>query len=183
MSCLGRHYALTETDRAALLAFADDDERIDFLLEDLEERFDEDKDHYVDTDKAWDAIHRCLGDFPPNTPYFYPVDPKYGGYALPEDHGSYPLKLAVLGGRRLNDDESRFFIRLIEPNEVADLAEALKPITRDWMRERYFRNCAGAWPEFGEEDFEYTWAHFEELRDFFLRIAPTGRSVIFTADQ
>lgn len=182
MSCLGRHYALKEAQCARLLACTDDDERIDYLHEELDETCEED-DSYVDTDKAWDAIHRCLGDFPPHTPYFYPVDAKYGGYALPEDHGSYPLKLAVLGGRRVTDDESRYFVRLIEANEVGDLAEALKPITKGWMRERYFKNCEGAWPEYGEEDFEYTWAYFEDMRDFFRRIAPSGRSVIFTADQ
>lgn len=180
---LGRHYALSPAHREGLLACADDEERFDYLQETIEEEAGEDEEFFVDTDKAWDAIHRCLGDFPPNTPHFYPVDPKYGGYALPEDHGAYPLKLAVLGGRRLMDDESRYFIRLIEPREAADLAQALAPITKDWMRERYFRHCEGAWPEYGEEDFEYTWDHFEELRNFFARIAPTGRSVIFTADQ
>ena len=164
-----------------MLACSDDEERIDFIYEVLDDECAEED--YADTDKAWDAIHRCLGDFPPHTPYFYPVDPKYGSYALPEDYGSYPLKLAVLGGRRLSDEDRRHFIRLIEPKEAADLAEALKPITREWMRERYFRNCEGAWPEYGEQDFEYTWAHFEVLREFFQRIAHTGRAVIFSADQ
>lgn len=51
------------------------------------------------------------------------------------------------------------------------------------MRERYFRHCKGAWPEYGEEDFEFMWGWFQPLRDYFTRMAGTGRSVIFTADQ
>ncbi len=184
MSALGVHFALTKEQYDHLLALPDDAARLNYVKEDIEDAWD--TEFLQVTDHAWDAIHRCLSDWPPNTPYFYPlpgVDPAPGVYALPEDHGTYPLKLCILGGRKLHDDESTYFIRLIEPNEVADLAAALKPIEKAWMREKYFTHCEGAWPEYGEEDFEYTWEYFELVRDFFQRIAPTGRAVIFTADQ
>jgi hypothetical protein len=51
------------------------------------------------------------------------------------------------------------------------------------LRRRYFKHCKGAWPEYGEEDFEYTWGWFQDMRGFFERVAGGGRAVIFTADQ
>ncbi len=188
MGARGVHFAITKDQSDHLLGLADDDTRIAYIQEDIEENLPPDDGEssdpsHADTDSAWDAIHRCLGDFPPHTPYFYEVPSEAGAWERPEDHGIYPLKLCVLGGRRVLDDESRYIIRLIEPNDVADLAEALKPITKDWMRDKYFRHCKGAWPMYGEEDFEYTWEWFENLRAFFIRVAPTGRSVIFTVDQ
>lgn len=181
MGCLGVHFAVTDEQRAGLEAAADDDARIRYLQEVVEEGWDEE--NLVETDKAWDGIHRCLGEFPPDTPYFYPVDPKHGGWALPEDHGTPPLKLCVLGGRRLMEEENRYFIRLIEPDEVVAVSAAIDAIDEDEMRTRYFRYCKGAWPEYGEEDFGYCWAYFEELREFFRRVAGSGRTVVFSADQ
>ena len=134
-------------------------------------------------DKVRDAIHRCLSEFPPDTPWFYPVRPELGTYALPEDHGTYPLKLCVSGGKRLIDDESNYFIRAIDPDQVVDIAAAPNSIDDAGMRERYFTHCKGAWPEYGEDDFDYTWEYVQEMRAFFDRIAATGKHVISTASQ
>lgn len=185
---LGLHIALTDEELEKLLACTSDDERTDLLHEEIEEKWDwenekAEESRFQPTDKAWDAIHRCLGDFPPNTPWFYEVDPEQGAWAKPEEHGSYPLRLAVLGGRRLNEDESDHILRLIEAKEVADIAAAMQPIDEAWMRERYFRNCEGAWPEYGDDDFAYTWEWFQALRAFFRRVAPTGAAVLFSAPQ
>jgi hypothetical protein len=181
MSCLGVHFALTPEQEQGLLSQPDDKSRKHYLQEHIERGWD--PNYAQESDKAWDAIHRCLSDWPPHTPYFYPVDPKYGAYDLPENHGSYPLKLCVLGGRKLMDNESYYIIRLIEPSAARDIAEALKAIDKDWFRAKYFKHCDGAWPEYGEDDFEYCWEWFQGVRDFFARVAPTGRSVIFSADQ
>ena len=89
----------------------------------------------------------------------------------------------MLGGKKILDDEGNYIIRLIAPNEVVDIAAALEPIDKKEMRERYFKHCKGAWPEYGEEDSEYIWEYFNEVRDFFKRMAGNGRTVIFTADQ
>jgi uncharacterized protein DUF1877 len=181
MVARGVHYALTNDQYEGLRAQPDDFSRIEYLTIEIGEPAVEA--FLQDTDKAWDAIHRCLGDFPPDTPWFYPVDPEYGAYALPEDFGSYPLKLCILGGRKLMDDESLYFMRLIESHEVADVAEALKSVTEHWFAQKYWAQCKGAWPEYGEEDLGYAWSWFEPLRDFFIRMAPTGRPIVFTADQ
>jgi hypothetical protein len=178
---LGAHFAITEQEAAQLGSFDNDDDRINFVKEGVEEVWD--VQYLVETDKAWDGIHRCLGEFPPDTPWFYPVDPKHGAHARAEDHGSYPLRLCVLGGKKILDDEGNYIIRLIAPNEVVDIAAALEPIDKKEMRERYFKHCKGAWPEYGEEDSEYIWEYFNEVRDFFKRQAGNGRTIIFTADQ
>jgi hypothetical protein len=181
MAARGIYFALTDAQRRKLEAAPTDEDKIDVVQLEIETAWD--RKFLQETDKAWDAMHRCLSDWPPNTPYFYPVDPEEGGYAMPEDHGAYPLKLCVLGGKRLIEDESRYFIRLIEPREVEDLAKALQPIDKKWLRAKYMRHCEGAWPEYGEDDMEYTWAYFDEVRAFFRRMAGNGRCVIFTADQ
>ncbi len=181
MAALGVHFAITDDQRAGLESQPNDQERAFFLKEKIEHEGD--RDFLVVTDKAWDAMHRCLSPFPPDTPWFYPVDPSHGAYALPEDHGSEPLKLCVLGGKRLMESEEQYFIRLIEPEQVIDLVPALQAIDRSTMKALYFKHCKGAWPEYGEEDFEYTWDYFEDVRDFFARMAGNGRAVIFTADQ
>ena len=181
MVARGVHFAITDRQRQALEAAADDNRRIDYVREVIEEEWDED--FLQETDKAWDAIHRCLSEFPPHTEWFYPVGEELGPYALPEDHGAYPLRLCVLGGRKLVQDESTYIIRLIEPAETIDLARALDGLDRMWMREKYFRHCEGCWPEFGEDDFDYTWEWFIDLRRFFRRMAGNGRAIIFTTDQ
>jgi hypothetical protein len=181
MAARGVHFAISTEQRVGLESQVDDQERIYFVQDEIEGPWD--RDHLQETDKAWDAIHRCLSEWPADTPYFYPVAAEHGTYALPEDHGSYPLKLAVLGGRRLQESEYDYFIRLIEPHEVADLVPALKEIDKPALRARYFKHCKGAWPEYGEDDFGYTWEYFEMLRDFFERMSGNGRAVIFTADQ
>lgn len=181
MGCLGVHIALTDEQRTNFLKLMSDDERIFYLQEEVEETWNET--YVLPTDKAWDAIHRCLSDFPPDTPMFYGEEGSKQAFALPEDHGTYPLKICVLGGRKLMDDEHNFFMRLIEPDQVIDAANALEKIDKEWLSEKYWTHCHGAWPEYGEEDLEYTWAYFEDMRDYFRRMAGNGRAVLFTASQ
>ena len=181
MAARGVHFAISEEQRRELVILSSDDDRIAYVQEILEEEWDER--FLLETDKAWDALHRCLSEYPPDTPWFYPMDPERGAFALPEDQGARPLKLSVLGGKRLITDESRYFIRLIEPDEVVELASALNAVDGAGMRARYFRHCKGAWPEYGEDDFDYTWEYFLLLRDFFHRMPGNRRAVIFTADQ
>ena len=184
MSCLGLHLALTAAQRQSLEALSHPQERIDYI-EELTEPWDEE--FLQPTEKAWDAIHRCLGELTPATEWVCKVRPELGPYALPENHGSYPLRWCILGGRRLVPDElpdtRNYFIRPIEPSEGIDIAKALPAIDKAWMREKFFYHCKGAWPEYGEDHFEYTWEWFQPLRAYFIRMAGNGRSIVFTADQ
>jgi hypothetical protein len=168
MSARGVHFAITAAERDRLLALAEDKAKIEFVQSDIEGPWN--TEFLAETDKAWDAIHRCLTEHPARK-------------GLDPSRGEYPWKLCILGGRRVLDSEYRYIIRLIEANEVKDIAKALAMLDRDAMNARYNKHCEGAWPEFGEEDREYTWSYFARLRDFFTRVAPTGRCVIFTVDQ
>lgn len=116
----------------------------------------------VDTDKAWDAIHRCLTD---------------GG--LDPDGGEYPLSHVVLGGRHLHDE---YHVVYVSAAEVRQVADALRGVDRTWLRHRF---DATDDPDYrgarDDVDFEYTWDNFVDLHAFYDRAAAAGRAVIFTA--
>ena len=166
MSCLGVHFALDEEQVAALKA-APEDERVEFVQEEIEEGlWSADPSRGAETDKAWDAIHRALTD----------GDLSYDG-------GSYPLSHVVLGGEPLYSGED-YIIALKTPEQVRDVAAALKAVTREELRRGYDRIDSAAYQgEICDEDFDYTWSWMGGLIDFFGRAAAAGRSVIFTADQ
>lgn len=165
---LGSHIAISDGQRKQLESLASDEDRIEFVNELMEEWND---DLMCGTDKAWDAIHRCLTESPPNTEN------------MSAEYGTYPLRLCIMGGKKLTTPNTTHFLYLIEPHEVDDIAKALAPIDEASMKEKYRIHCRGAWPEYGEDDMEYTWEYFQAMRDFFVRVAGTGRAVIFNADQ
>jgi hypothetical protein len=67
---------------------------------------------------------------------------------------------------------------------VKDVAEALAGVDESWLRGRY---SALDFPDYqgvkDEEDFDYTWANFTGLPEFFAGAAARGAAVIFTVDQ
>ena len=65
---------------------------------------------------------------------------------------------------------------MIEPEQLGDLAAALNGISEEQFTDLYWTHCKDAWPEYGEEDLEYCREYFHAMRDFYSRIAPTGRS-------
>ncbi|MGC4747536.1 YfbM family protein [Micromonospora sp. DT201] len=156
---LGVHFAITSEQERLLLAA--DDDKVGEFLEAIEESRD-DGALTVDTDKAWDAIHRCLADG-----------------TLDPDGGLYPWSHAVLGGRHLHDD---CYVVYVSAAEVRDVADALRSVDRTWLRRRFNaidrRNYDGAQDD---EDFEYTWNNFVDVQTFYDRAATADRSVIFTA--
>jgi hypothetical protein len=53
-----------------------------------------------------------------------------------------------------------------------------------WMRRRYDGIDPDEYQGFlDDEDFEYTWYWFGEVRDFYRQAALANRAVIFTVDQ
>ncbi|MPY70772.1 MAG: DUF1877 family protein [Alphaproteobacteria bacterium] len=162
----GAHFAITPAQRETLLSFADDEGRWDYVRSVIEVEWD--RKHLQETDKAWDPIHRCLTEHPP------------GVEELDPDAGTPPLNLCIMGGRQLMEDEYDYIIRLIEPEQVSPLAEAMWPLDEEWFARKYRVHCKDAWPEYGEEHCGYAWAYFEDLKYFFRRMAPRGRPIIFT---
>jgi hypothetical protein len=163
MACRGVHFAV-DVATAARLREAEDDEDVAAIIEEIEEAWD--RPFLFKTDKAWDALHRCLSDG-----------------TLDLGGGTYPLSHAVLGGVNLYEGEE-YVVALVSADQVPEVAAALAPIDRVWLRERY---DSLEFPDYQgfrcDEDFEYTWGNFQGLDEFFRTAAEAGRAVIFTVDQ
>jgi hypothetical protein len=143
-----------------------DRDRIDYIQEDIEEAWDEA--HILETDKAWDAIHRCLTDG-----------------KLTIGSATTPLGKLILGGTQLYSDTDEYIVNLIEHGELSEISAALKTVTKDWMNARYLQLKSTDYPAEGisEDDFQYTWEWFSGIPDFIARADNEGRAVIFTVDQ
>jgi hypothetical protein len=161
MGCLGVHFSFPP-DRGAELY--DGDEAALAFVEALEEEWDE---YYLQqTDKAWDAIHRCLSDG-----------------TLEWDGGEWPLNGAVLGGEPVYR-AADYIIRFLDEVDIAAIAQALDGVTQPWLRARFAGLAAHGYAgETGEADFDYTWHWFELMRAFFRKTADEGRRMVFTANQ
>jgi len=162
MGSLGVHFALDAEVERRLLGAVGDDDAIMELIEEIEEG---QATPHCDTDKAWEAIHRCLTD---------------GQMAF--DNGSYPLNACILGGRQLHEGED-YIVSYLTVGQVADVARALAPIDQAALAERYAAIDAEDYWNHGPEDLEYTWENFVDVVDFFRDCAAAGRAVIFTVDQ
>lgn len=156
------HFALT-SELEDRLHETNDDAGVRAFVEDIEEtRWD--LLDILESDKAWDALHRCLTD----------------GTLDGDDH---PLAMAVLGGEHFHEGEE-YTVSYVSPEQVREVSAALAGWDEPRLRERY-EALAGtdyAGPH-GPEDFGYVWGTFVDLVSFFSRAAAAGRAVIFTVDQ
>ena len=160
MACRAVHFALTLEDQARLVddPKSDNEDLLDTIGA-IEERWDED--WLLETDKAWDAIHRCLT----------------GGTL---EYGETPTHFCILGKDNLHDGDDN----IIAPEEVAVSAEAIKDIDKPAFRALYdVLESTDYQGVTSDEDFEYTWDHFEDLKAFYQKAAEAGRSIVFTVDQ
>lgn len=155
------HFAITLEEGQRVAALAGRDKALKVLVSEIEERWDEP--WLQQTDKAWDAIHRSLT----------------GGTL---DWGETPLHKAVLGAGSLHQADS-YLVCLLDPEEVAEVAVALQGVGREELRRGYDKIIGRELGFKSDEDFEYTWEYFENLKAFYQRVAGTGRWVMFTADQ
>ncbi|MET7403437.1 YfbM family protein [Dactylosporangium sp. NPDC005572] len=165
MACRGMFFALTGDQEAALMATRDDDE-VRALVEEIEMGDWDGEPLDCETDKAWDAMHRCLSDG-----------------TLGSGRGLSPLDMTVLGvGNHHEGDD--YVVTHVPANEVVQVAAALEAVDEAWMRQRYDRiDPTDYQGELSDEDFEYTWYWFTQVRDFYRKTAAAGRAVIFTVDQ
>lgn len=164
MACRGVLFALTEAERAKLIDIADAADDVEaFIKQEVEEKWDED--WLCETDKAWDAIHRCLTDS-----------------TLSEDDGT-PLHWCILNGAQMIASEN-YIVSFVDQPGVADVSAALETVTIDSFRKKYEAiDPQGYQGRLSQDDFEYTWAYFEDVREFYKTAAQAGRSVVFTVDQ
>jgi hypothetical protein len=164
MACRGVYFALIQHDVDRLRTASSDAKRLEIVQEEIEQAWDEE--WLCQVDKAWDAIHRSLTD----------------GSLKPRG-GSAPLNLCVLGGESLYAADN-YLMHLLNPTQVRDVADAIAEWDEAKLRAGYARIVER---DYGvsksEEDFQYTWDWFSEVRQFFRKSADAGRWVIFTADQ
>jgi len=166
MACRGVHFSLDERTATTLKAIGDEQERLQFIQEQIEEDYFKNHPEWLaETDKSWDWIHRVLTDG-----------------ELDLNNGTYPLNHVVMGGESLYS-ESDYIISLKTPKQVADAAIELRRITEAGFREKFFQLDEFEIEHSYEEDFEYTWQWFQSLREFWLRAAAEGRFVLFSVDQ
>jgi hypothetical protein len=118
-----------------------------------------------ETDKAWDALHRCLSN------------------GQLTDEGKAPLDLAIIGGIQLVVGDSGI-VSVKPASRLAEIADALDRVTRPWLRARYDALDAHDYGSpLTDEDFDYTWSSFEGLPEFYRRAAAArDRAVVFTVD-
>ncbi len=162
MACRGVHFAITHETMNRLLEAGTDEQRR-AIIEEIESAWD--KDWLCQTDKAWDAIHRCLTDG-----------------KLEWQNGAFPLNACVLGGQQLHQGDD-YIISLVKPEKVPPITSALSAVTKDMMRQNYFNLDKSDYDgPFGEDDYQYTWSWFEGLLRLFQKASQNHRAVIFTVD-
>lgn len=162
---LGVHFALTAADARRLRAIKEPDELYDHICETLEESYLAEQTWAYQSDKAWEAIHRCLTD----------------GQLLYAT-GPFPLAYAILGGDPLDAGDD-YTACLITPKQAGETSEALDRVTKAWFRRRYEGLSSTEYRRYmSQEDLEYTWENFKGLRAFFRRAVSAGRSILFTTD-
>ena len=109
MACRGVLFAITKEQADKLRDASGHDEVVlSIVQEEIEGAWDEE--HLCETDKAWDAIHRCLGD---------------GTLRSGDD----PLSLCILGGQQLHHGDD-YIVSLVTPDQVSEVAKGLLPIER-----------------------------------------------------
>lgn len=165
MAARGVHFAIAADQEARLLAAIGDDESVVAIVDEIEEAWD--LDNLVESDKAWDPIHRCFCD----------------GKLLYEG-GDYPLNHLICGGRQLLvDDDAEGTVSYVSASQVKDIAAATAAITKEDLLRRYGTiKQRGYQFRLGNEDFEYAWENFIDVATFFRSAANAERAVIFTTD-
>jgi len=167
MACRGVLFALTQDQAEKLRSLDDDDSRLEYLQEEIAEHyFENEPERKAETDKSWDAIHRCLTDG-----------------KLEYNNGTYPLNHTILGGELLYSGDD-YIMSLKTPEQVKDIAKALYNVEEIEFKRNYNKiNAKEYGPNFGDEDCNYTWDWFNDLKPFWEKASSEGRFVIFLADQ
>ena len=96
---LGMHFAITYEQAMKLLQCKSDEDLAAMVQEEIEEVSNED--NSFQTDKAWDAIHRCLSNG-----------------TLDVRQGTRPLNMAIFGGKILNKEANTFVVLLTPTEEI-----------------------------------------------------------------
>lgn len=164
MSGLGVHFAISQDDLEHILAL-DEEERLAFLTDEIEERFFEHEPEFLaENDRSWEAAHFALCSL-----------------TGVERDGGYPLTHVILGGEHLYSGD--WLMILKSTTQVRDIADALRELTEEDFRRGYDAIDEGDYRLKSDEDRAYTWDWFQDVRDLYDRAAEAHRAVLFTADR
>jgi hypothetical protein len=105
MGCRGVLFAINQSESKILRKIRNDSELVDYIQENIEEKWDED--WLRETDKAWDAIHRC-----------------FANGMLELFGGKPPLNSIIFGGEILNT-ESDYYVSLKKNKIVKQIAKEI----------------------------------------------------------
>jgi len=127
-----------------------------------------DEDFVIDIDKSWHAMHYTLcGEVWEST----------------DD----PLSKIVLNGSLLNDEDVGYGpAMIITAPEVHNICDALKTVSKEWLRARFSVPEMAAkeiYPIIDDEDendfFDYVYSYFEEVVLFFDRAKIDNHHILF----
>jgi hypothetical protein len=139
MAARGVHFSLSDAEVQELKSRKSDDDRLEYVQENIEKNFFENRaQDLAETDKAWDAIHRCLTDG-----------------TLRRATGQ-PLEIVILGGRPFYSG-SDYMMTLKNPDEVRAAAPLLAAISKSSFRAAYDRidgRDYGGPPDFTADELE-----------------------------
>jgi hypothetical protein len=122
--------------------------------------------HAIDLDKAWHGIHYLLN-----------------GTA---EGGDEPYSLVILGGQEIGEDLGYGPARLLFPDQVADIAGALRELDADALEARFDAAAmeeaqiypGQIWSRDGQEALDYLLHHYAQLVDFYEAAAARGDGMI-----
>ena len=163
MSCRGVLFAIDRPVSKKLRKCKNDNELVEYVQENIENDWDED--WLCETDKAWDAMHRCFAEGKLEL---------FGGKA--------PLNSIIFGGEILNTGPD-YYVSLKDNSLVKLIAKEILSIDKIKLKSLYEQITNDYQGNVDDEDFEYTWEWFECVRDFYVKIAKSKKDVIFTVDQ
>jgi len=135
----------------------------------------------VDADKAWHGIHWLLTGSPDETP---PTPPRRGLFRRGPSSPVGAEAMAVLGGEPIGEDNGYGPARLLRPDQVSAVAEALRPLTPEALGHRMDPAAMAAaelYPGIWDEENvyeEYLGPSYEGLRQFYLDAAERGAAVV-----
>ena len=167
MSCLGVLFSLEEKEVNKLKSFKSDDDRLDYLQQEIEAIYFEDfPERVAELDKSWDAIHRSL------------TDGKLG-----YTNGSFPLNHVILGGEIIYFGKD-YIMTLKTPGQVKQISLEIDKISEEILKTGYYSIDEQDYGfPLSEDDFEYTWTWLDGSKEFWKLAAAENRFVLFTADQ
>ena len=120
MACLGVLFSLDEKTVSKLKSFKSDEQRLDFLQEDIEETImNNEPERFAEFDKSWDALHRSLTD---------------GKFEW--TNGTFPLNHVILGGQQIYHKDD-YIMSLKTPEQVEKISFAIEKISREDLRKGY----------------------------------------------